>query len=199
MTEAASRPCADLEITDRDVREAMEEIPGYLDITPGDFRELYEVALRHAWRRIRQAMTVRDLMTEEVVAVRPETALSEVAERMARERVSGVPVVDARRGVVGIISEADFLVRMADVAEAGFMGVIAQCLQGKRCLAVPVRGRTAADIMTAPPVTVREGATVAEVAERMTRSGVNRLPVVSPQGVLVGIVSRTDLLRAHLA
>ena len=79
------------------------------------------------------------------------------------------------------------------------MGVVAKCLHGKGCLAVPIRGRTAADVMASPAVTIREEATVLEVADRMTRSGINRLPVLSEQGAVVGIVSRTDLVRAHLA
>ncbi|MDF1554437.1 MAG: CBS domain-containing protein [Deferrisomatales bacterium] len=198
MGDEASQDFPELELSDQDVTEAMEEIPGYLDITPGDFRELYHLALRHAWRRLRRSATVREVMTARVVVVQPETPLGEVAERMARAGVSGVPVVDAQGRAVGVISEADFLSRMAEETGTGFMGVVAQCLQGKKCLAVPVRGRAATDIMSSPPVTVPEGATVAAVAQRMASSGVNRVPVVDSAGVVVGIVSRADLLRAHL-
>ena len=187
-----------MDITDGDVREAMGEIPGYLDITPGDFRELYRVALRHAWRRLRHSARAKDLMTTPVVAAQADTPLSEVADRMARQGVSGVPVLDARGHAVGMISEADFLSRMTDASGPGFMGVIAQCLQGKKCLAMPIRGRTAADIMTSPVVTVGEETALADLAEQMTRAGVNRVPVVSAGGEVVGIVSRSDLIRAHL-
>ena len=199
MSNAVPQIAPDLELSDQDVTDAMQEIPGYLDITPGDFRELYQVALRHAWQRLRRRVQVRDVMTPRVVTVQAGTPLAQVAERMAHEGVSGVPVVDAQGRVVGVISEADFLAQMADAAATSFMGVIAQCLQGKHCLAVPVRGRTAADIMSAPPVTVQEDASVQEVAERMATSAINRLPVVDAQGVVVGIVSRADLVQAHLA
>lgn len=199
MPEDLSCDFPDLEITDQDVTEAMEEIPGYLDITPGDFRTLYQVALRHACRRMRHSLRAKDLMATRVVVVHPETPLAEVAERMAQANVSGVPVVDAQARPVGMVSEVDFLTRMGETAGAGLMGVVAKCLHGKGCLAVPIRGRTAADIMASPAVTIREEATVLEVAERLTRSGVNRLPVLSDGGAMVGIVSRTDLVRAHLA
>ncbi|MEW6487045.1 MAG: CBS domain-containing protein [Thermodesulfobacteriota bacterium] len=185
------------EISEADVMEAMRELPGYVDITPGDFRELYRVALRRAWQRVRGSLRARDVMTFPVVTVEPDTPLHEVAERMAREGVSGVPVVDAEGRAVGVVSETDFLSRMADGSAKGFMGVIAQCLHGRKCLAVPVRGRAAADIMSAPPVTVREDANLAEVAERMARSGVNRVPVVSADGRVVGIVARADVMRLH--
>lgn len=188
----------DIDLTEDDVREAMAEIPGYLDITPGDFQELYRLALRHAWQRLRRSMTTREVMTAPVVAVRPESPLDEVAERMARARVSGVPVVDASERVVGVVSEADFLSRMSDAAGRSFLGVIARCLRGKGCPAASFRGRTAADIMSSPPVTVLEDTPITEVAALMTASHVNRVPVVSRQGRLVGIVSRADLIRAHL-
>jgi len=199
MRDGVLRHVPELELSEQDVTEAMQEIPGYLDITPGDFRELYQVALRHAWQRLRRRVRVRDVMTPRVVTVQAGTPLDQVAERMAREGVSGVPVVDAQGHVVGVISEADFLAQMADAAATGFMGVIAQCLQGKRCLAVPVRGRTAGDIMSTPPVTVQADASVHEAAERLATAAINRLPVVDAQGVVVGIVSRADLVQAHLA
>lgn len=199
MSTAAPPIVPELELSDQDVTEAMQEISGYLDITPGAFRELYQVALHHAWQRLRRRVRVRDVMTPQVVTVPSGMPLGQVAERMAREGVSGVPVVDAQGRAVGVISEADFLARMAGAAAKGFMGVIAQCLQGKHCLAVPVRGRTAADIMSAPAVTVEEDASVQAAAEQMATAAVNRLPVVNAQGVVVGIVSRADLVQAHLA
>ncbi|PLX40658.1 MAG: CBS domain-containing protein, partial [Deltaproteobacteria bacterium] len=128
------------EISDKDVKEAMQEIPGYIDITPGDFVELYKVALVHALRRLRRILRAKDIMTTRVLTVLPGTPLNEVASTMAAEKISGLPVVDGNSHPVGMISEADFLTRMASDSHAGFMGVIAQCLSGKQCLAVPVRG-----------------------------------------------------------
>jgi CBS-domain-containing membrane protein len=188
----------ELEISDQDIMEAMQELSGYLDITPGDFRELYHVALRHALQRIRRTTRARDVMTARVVTVRPETLLLEVAERMAQEGVAGVPVVDSEGRAVGVISERDFLSHMGAQPGTSFMGVVASCLKSEGCVALPIRSRTAADIMTSPPVTVREDAVVAEVAELMTSSQVNRVPVVDLRRVIVGLVSRGDLVRAHL-
>ena len=90
----------------------MKAIPGYLDITPGDFKEVYRLAYQHALERLSRAVTAREIMTREVVTVRPDTPLAEVAEAMGRRGVSGVPVVDPRNKVVGVISEKDFLTHM---------------------------------------------------------------------------------------
>jgi len=186
------------EISDKDVKEAMQEIPGFIDITPGDFVELYKVALVHALRRLRRILRAKEIMTTRVLTVLPGTPLAEVASLMAAEKISGLPVVDENSHPVGMISESDFLTRMASESHAGFMGVIALCLAGKQCLATPVRGQTAADIMSTPPLTVREELTVAEVAELIEKAEVDRLSVVSAEGNLVGIISRTDLVRAHI-
>lgn len=183
-----------VEISDDDVYDAMKEIQGFLDITPGDFKEVYRHAYRHAFERITRTVKARDVMTRGVVTVHPETPLDEVASRMAGAGVSGVPVVDGGGKVAGVISEKDFLARMGG-AES-FMSVVAECLKGKGCVAVPIRARRAGDIMSSPPVTVGEEAPVAEIAETFTSKNINRVPVVDVAGRLVGIVSRADIVRA---
>ena len=78
-------------ISDDDVYEAMKDIPGYLDITPGDFKELYQLAYGHAVSRITQSVRARDIMTGKVIRVREEDLLKDVAELMARSGISGLP------------------------------------------------------------------------------------------------------------
>ena len=102
----------ELDLTDQDVYEAMKAIPGYLDITPGDFKELYRHAYRRALERLSRSVTAKDIMARDVSSVRPDTPLHEVADIMGRRGISGVPVVDAGGIVMGVISETDFLVRM---------------------------------------------------------------------------------------
>jgi CBS-domain-containing membrane protein len=182
-------------LTDADIYEAMQEIPGYLDITPGSFREIYRLAYRLARQRLFQEVTAARIMTREVVTVRPDTPVAEVAAAMGRTGVSGVPVVDARRRVVGVISERDFLREMGS-GEANFMSLVAACLRSKGCVALPIKKKAAADLMSAPAVTVPPETTVREVAEVLAAHRINRVPVVDGDGRLVGIVSRGDLLQA---
>lgn len=186
------------DLTDQDIYEAMKRIPGYLDITPGDFKELYILAFRHAVERLSGSVTARDVMTKEVVAVKTDTPLFQVAEAMGRAGVSGVPVVDAAGQVLGVISEKDFLVRLGVKEPKNFMSVVAECLQVKKCLALPMRSQTAADIMNAPAITVREDTPLAEISRIFVEKGINRAPVVDPNSVLVGLVSRADIVRAGI-
>lgn len=172
----------------------MKEIPGYLDITPGDFKEVYKLAFRHARERLFRSATTRGIMTRDVAAVKVDTPLKEVAVLMARRGVSGVPVVDAGGRVVGVISEKDFLRAMSSAGVTSFMGVVAQCLQEKGCKALGIRQGKAADLMSAPAVTVGEETRVLEIVKLFKEKGINRVPVLDSQGRLTGIVSRGDLL-----
>ena len=114
------------DIADDDIFAAMKEISGYLDITPGDFKEVYQLAWRHARERLLRTAKAREIMTRDVASVKVDTPLKEVAALMAGRGVSGVPVVDAGDRVVGVISEKDFLRSMSAGGITSFIGVVAQ-------------------------------------------------------------------------
>ena len=175
----------------------MKEIPGYLDITPSDLKEIYRHAFRHALERISRPVKAAEIMTRAVHQVRVDTPLEDVAGLMARQRISGVPVLDESGRVAGVISEKDFLGRMGAADPAHVMGIIAACLGGKGCVAMPIRGRTAADIMATPAITVREDTSTLEILEIFSTRNINRVPVIDGSGRLAGIVSRADILRAQ--
>lgn len=185
-------------LTDDDIYEAMKEIPGYLDITPGDFKEVYVHAYDHALKRLTESVLARDIMARQVVAVKPEESLAEVAEAMGQNGVSGVPVLDKTGKVLGVITEKDFLVRMGVKDPKNFMSVVAECLQVKKCVALPMRTQTARDIMSAPAVTVSPDTPVRTISQILVDKGINRVPVVDRKGVLVGLVSRADIVRAAM-
>jgi CBS domain-containing membrane protein len=187
---------AGIDLKDEDVFEAMRQIPGYLDITPKDFKEVYYLAYRHAVERLSRAVTAGEIMTREVVAVRTDTPLAEVAAAMGQRGISGVPVLDQTGMVVGIISEKDFLTQMGVTEPQNFMSLVARCLRSKGCVALPIKKQFAGDIMTAPAVTVREGTPVQEIAKIFTAQGINRVAVTDAAGRLLGIVTRGDIVQA---
>ncbi|MFM9585646.1 CBS domain-containing protein [Streptomyces caniscabiei] len=137
---------------------------------------------------------VGDVMTHTVVTVGRGTVFKEIVRLMRDRRISAVPVVEAGGRVVGVVSEADLLPkeefrdsdpdrytqrrRLADLAKAGAV--------------------TAEELMTTPALTVGSGETLAQAARTMARARVKRLPVVDAGGVLVGVVSRADLLKVFL-
>jgi CBS domain-containing protein len=172
----------------------MKQISGYLDITPGDFKEIYGLAFQHATSRLTRAVKAKDIMNQDVVYVTPVTPLKEVAEIMGRRGISGVPVVAEGRKVVGIISEKDFLSHMGMQKNITFMSVVAECLIGNGCMAVDIRGKSAGDIMTTPAISVYEDTSIMEIDNLMRKHRINRVPVLNKNDKLIGIVTRTDLL-----
>ena len=194
-----SGPRVKVDLKEEDIFAAMQEIPGYLDITPGDFKEIYALAFQHALERLNREATVAEIMTREVVWVKPDTPLAEVAGAMGRRGVSGVPVLDESRRVVGVISEKDFLRSMGVKESQNFMTLVASCLRTKGCVALPIKKQTAEDLMSAPAVTVTPATRVKDLAELFAARHINRAPVTDAEGRLVGIVSRGDLVKATLA
>lgn len=187
-----------LEVSDSDIYEAMKDVQGYLDITASDLKEVYRHAFRHAIERLSRAVKAADIMTKVVYFVRTQTPLKDVAMIMAEKKISGVPVIDETGSVAGVISEKDFLSRMGAADTAHVMGIIAACLEGKGCVALPIRNKKAADIMASPAITVHEDTSGFEIIDLFNQKNINRVPVVDRSGKLIGIVSRADILRAQL-
>jgi CBS domain-containing protein len=139
--------------------------------------------------------TVKDVMTRTVVVVRDSTPFKELVRRMQEHRVSAVPVVDEDGRAIGIVSEADLILKED------------QFLEGEPHLFERRHHRierekhaagTAAALMTSPAVSVGPDASLAEAARLMTKHSVKRLPVVGADGRVMGIVSRSDLLKVFL-
>jgi len=142
-------------------------------------------------------MRVHDVMTREVIAVRPETQLKEVARLLVEHRIGGVPVVDADNTVLGVVSESDFAIkeRGAEYIPRVRFGWL---FSDVRRDVARVAARTAGEAMSAPAVTI-EGriASVREAAITMVEHKINRLPVTE-DGRLVGIITRGDLVRVFV-
>jgi CBS domain-containing protein len=136
---------------------------------------------------------VKDIMTTHVVAVRAGATFKEMAAKLHEERVSAFPVLDNGGIVIGVVSEGDMLPKEAlDDKLPGMPGMIAGILHRKD--QEKAEGITAADLMTAPAVTVAPDDTVEHAARLMYSRRVKRLPVTDAAGHLVGIISRADVL-----
>jgi CBS domain-containing protein len=137
---------------------------------------------------------VGDVMTRRVVALDHKATFKDIVKAMRQWKVSALPVVEEGNRVVGVVSEADLL-RKQEVrdGEPGRYAPPESPAGLEKAGAV-----TAGELMTAPAVTVRADATLAQAARTMARSRVKRLPVVGDEGTLLGIVSRSDLLKVFL-
>jgi len=140
-------------------------------------------------------MKVEEVMTRDVVTVRPETSLRQVAAILAERRISGLPVVDEAGEILGVVSEGDILVKERGPSERNW--VLERLLHPHGTNGqLKLEARTAAEAMTAPAKTTVFWRSVSGAAAQMLDDGINRLPVVDKDGKLVGIVTRADLVRA---
>lgn len=137
-------------------------------------------------------MRVRELMTRGVATVTPDAPLRDAASVLVERRVSGVPVVGGHGEVVGVLSEADIVTKAGGRTERS--GLLTWLFDPEFATA-KVTAETVGEAMSSPAVTIASGKAVHEAARLMIDEGVNRLPVVD-DGVLVGIVTRADIVRA---
>jgi CBS domain-containing protein len=136
---------------------------------------------------------VKDVMTTDVVAVRETAGYKDMVRMMRHRRVSAFPVLDYGGYVVGVVSEADLLLK--ELGPEPFAGAARSLLaSGRRGEQAKAAGVTARDLMSTPPITISQDATVATAAALMHDRRVKRLPVVDDAGRLVGMVSRVDVL-----
>ncbi|MEV0354308.1 CBS domain-containing protein [Nonomuraea sp. NPDC050680] len=145
-------------------------------------------------------------MTTQVASAKVGTPFKEVAESLVRRGVSAVPILDEDGKVVGVVSEADLLrkeeFRQQHYGEGYRPRLRARLLRrlaghgenGKEKAA----GVTAAELMSAPAVTVAPDVSTVTAAQLMDEHGVKRLVVTDEDGRLIGIVSRRDLLKAYV-
>ena len=127
--------------------------------------------------------SVKDVMTRCVIGVRETAWFKDILSAMRPYGVSAFPVLDSAHRVIGVVSEADLLLKE--------IGPELTLNRGER---VKAAGVTAAQLMSTPAITISPDASVAEAAKIMYTRRVNRLPVVEDDGRLVGIISRVDVL-----
>ena len=141
-------------------------------------------------------LMVKDVMTHLVVALGPRDTIEQAGQRLLSNRISGTPVVDEGK-LVGIVSETDLIQTYAQAARGSPLG------SRNRLMSLPpgasakdVSNSKVGDMMTLDVVSIPPEASVWEAASLMHRRGVRRLPVVDADSNVVGVLTRSDLVRA---
>jgi CBS domain-containing protein len=139
------------------------------------------------------AATVRDVMTTKVVAMRDDASFKQVVSVLRQYRISACPVVNERNQVMGIVSEADVLCKIAAPDLPSGLSPLRWQLASES----KENATTAAGLMTTPAVVVRPDTPIAAAARMMQDRKIRRLPVVDQQHRLIGIISRADFLAVY--
>lgn len=139
------------------------------------------------------ARVVSDVMTRGVVTAHEGAVFKEIVSALARNRVAAVPVIDSERRVLGVVSESDLLAHIVGHSHSPGNPLSPHGRTQRKHDAT-----TARELMTAPAVTTTPNTTITDAARHAARAKVRRMPVIDDTGVLVGIVSRADLLKVFL-
>jgi CBS domain-containing protein len=140
--------------------------------------------------------TVEDVMTRTVVSIEPSTPFREIIRAMHEHRVSALPVVDREHRLVGLVSEADLILKK-DPGLEGSPHLLER--QHRKLDRSKAAGLRASELMSSPVHTIAANAELSDAARTLHLKAVKRLPVVDPRsGRLVGILSRSDLLKVYL-
>ena len=144
-------------------------------------------------RRLARRVSVRDVMTVNVIKVRADAGISEVTNLLSEHRISGLPVVDEDDRVIGVITEADVLsmagMRTGHAFKDIIRHILGEPLPGNR------QSRSLREVMSSPAITTGPDADIREVALMLDEKRIKRLPVVDGQGKLIGVISRADIVR----
>lgn len=146
--------------------------------------------------------TVADVMDSSVAMVLPEALLSQVLALLTNDPSQRVVVIDSDRHVVGIISDTDLVARMSPETHPGILEQLVSKLPlGHRSAEArshlqKARGKTAANLMTQPAITLRADESIGTALAIAAEKHIKRFPVVDQEGKLVGIVGRGELLSA---
>ncbi|MFZ2446171.1 MAG: CBS domain-containing protein [Syntrophobacteraceae bacterium] len=144
-------------------------------------------------------LKAKDIMTREIISVKPETHITEIAKLLIEKRINGAPVVDDEGGLVGIICQSDLIAQQKKLPLPSVFNLLDTLIP----LSSPGRFEkevqkisavNASQAMTPDPVFVDTETGLEEIAALMVNRGFHTIPVVE-EGKLVGIIGKEDILR----
>ncbi len=182
------------QFTSSDLDVALEHYNEVLDISRADLEGLLHLAGRAAFQRTLGELRCVDIMSKPPLAIEAAVSLKDSWALMRREQIKALPVVDAQRYVVGIVTVADYM-RLANLeAHEGLGKRLRTLVMGRASQPQMVR-----DIMTQQVQTAQSHQHVMDLVPLFSHGGHHHIPIVDAQQHLVGIVTQTDLVRALAA
>ncbi|HWT36996.1 MAG TPA: CBS domain-containing protein [Paraburkholderia sp.] len=144
-------------------------------------------------------MRALDIMTTDVVTATPDMTIQQAARLFVDNRISGMPVVDADGQVIGIVSQGDLLHRVENGTDHGkrrwWLDFLLSSPREQAARYIKEHGHFVRDVMCDQVISITEDASLDKIADLMERRHLKRVPVLK-DGKLVGIVSRSNLIRA---
>ncbi len=144
-------------------------------------------------------LKAKDIMTSNVITIKPEATVEELARVLMEHKISGVPVVDEENKIIGIVTENDLIRKnkrfhiptIIRIFDAYFLLGSGKAEEEIKKMAA----KTVEEIFTDNVVTIEEDTSLEDIATIMAEQHIHLLPVLK-DGTVVGIVGKADMVRA---
>jgi CBS domain-containing membrane protein len=166
--------------TEEDLSRSLEEHAEFIDVNPHDLKSILATAELHAWERRHGALRCADIMSRDVVQVRPDTSVTDARRLLHRHRFNALPVVNPDRTLAGMIAMHNLLLdpdSNPEDAERRLLGSVG-------------------DVMKPAARCARPDHSIAELVPLFAGDGLHHVPVVDDSNIVVGMLTQTDLLAA---
>lgn len=145
----------------------------------------------------------KDIMTAEVISVTPDVSIRDLAELLLTRNISGVPVLDSDKSLIGIVTESDLIFQNKQIKVPRVITILDSFLfldnpDTMEQELKKIAGATVAEIFSEEVISINPDTPLDEIATIMTEKKIHTLPVVSPSGEMVGIIGKKDILRTIL-
>lgn len=183
-------------LTEKDILRGMEALHGYVDLTPEDFRELFEKVYTFSRERLLREHTAADIMARPVFTIAGRDSVGDCIGLLAKRRISGVPVVNGAGMLGGVVSEKDILRLLGKEPDTHMMQLIFDSLEKPFQPPSSLLQKWVCDIMTTPAVSARLETSFRDLVRIFHQHRINRLPITDEKGRVEGIITRANMIRA---
>lgn len=182
-------------ISDQDLKQALDNMDIFMDISAGDLRKLFTAAEAHSFKRFKGDITCADIMTRNVLTVEYGTDVEEAWKIMNTQKLKAMPVIDRSRRVIGIITWNDFFKFINLSVYDGFQDTFRDFIRRTPDISTD-KPESVGHIMSASVTIMPENTHIVELVALMSTHGYRQIPIVNDENRLVGMVYQADLIGA---
>lgn len=145
-------------------------------------------------------MKVKDVMNTNVIKAKGSETIEDVTRALLDNKIGGLPIVDEEDKVIGVLSETDLIYKDKEIKTPAFLPLLGgfilfESIRKFEKQLMKMSAYKVSQVMTTPAITISEEKDIKEAVEIMIEKKINRIPVVNNEQILVGIVTRSDILR----
>jgi CBS domain-containing membrane protein len=181
-----------------DLQHALREMDSYIDVSESDLARIYALAAMHANKRRIGEVSCRDVMSANPISLHFDTELEAAWRTLHQSNIKGAPVVDAFGRLLGMVTVNDLMRHATDYEQSGSLGERLRAFLQRTPGHVATKAEVVGQIMSRPAISCRDHQHIVDVIPAFTEKGIHHLPVLDESGKVVGMLTRSDVMRAML-